>query len=105
MIKFLRKSITETPEIPEFLDRRILLAAGLQAAANRRRRRYRRWLPLTGAAAAVVAGIVFFSQQAVPESQQEPDREWMMLEQANYNLNCQLNCENAAVNPSHFFDL
>ena len=81
-------------DVPEELDRRILLHASLEAVRRRRNRRWRFVGAVSGmAAAAAVAAVVF-----IPARMDEGKREllelsdWTTLEQEGFNLSSQLNC-------------
>lgn len=86
-------------EVPETLDRRILIAAKLAAARRRRSRRLRWAGALSGmAAAAAVAVTALMPMHQVTAEPQVSEREllelsdWSSLEQEGFNLSSQLNC-------------
>ena len=84
-------------EVPEALDRRILVAAGL-AAGRRRRARVWKWVGAFSGMAAAVA-VAFLAMPAYRTGERRvTDREllemsdWSSLEQESFNLSSQLNC-------------
>ena len=82
-------------EVPEALDRRILMAAGL-AAVRRRRARCWKWVgAFSGMAAAVAVAVLTVSpvpKERVSERELLELSDWSSLEQEGFNLSSQLNC-------------
>ena len=84
-------------EVPESLDRRILMAAGL-AAVRRRRSRFWKWTGAFSGMAAAVAVVVLaafpspFTEKRVSERELLELSDWSSLEQEGFNLSSQLNC-------------
>ncbi len=85
-------------EVPEALDRRILMAADL-AAVRRRRTRVWKWGgAFSGMAAAVAVAILALSPAAHFRKPRVSEREllelsdWSSLEQEGFNVSSQLNC-------------
>ena len=84
-------------EVPETLDRRILMAAGL-AAVRRRRSRFWKWAGAFSGMAAAVAVAVLAVFPSPGATDRVTDREllemsdWSSLEQESFNLSSQLNC-------------
>jgi len=84
-------------EVPEALDRRILMAAAVEAARLRRGRRWKLAGALSGMAAAVAVAFLAVHPASAPE-RRVSEREllelsdWSSLEQEGFNLSSQLNC-------------
>ena len=84
-------------EVPEVLDRRILMAASLAAAHRRRSRRWKWVGAFSGMAAAVAVTVLTVLPSPVRE-ERVSEREllelsdWSSLEQEGFNLSSQLNC-------------
>ena len=88
-------------EVPEELDRRILLHAAL-AAHRRRQRRSLKWIgTLSGMAAAAALAVFallpgtaerFTSASEVKRGELLELSDWTTLEQEGFNLSSQLNC-------------
>lgn|GEM_PF-5755137 len=100
-MKLLRSPGQLYREVPEALDRRILLAGALEAARRRSRRRWRLAGAMSGMAAAVaVAAAMLWLPETSPRATTPSlsGRElleisdWTNFEQENYNLCSQLNC-------------
>ena len=84
-------------EVPEALDRRILMAANL-AAVRRRRARLLKWAGAFSGMAAAVAVACLTALPSPGAKDRVTDREllemsdWSSLEQESFNLSSQLNC-------------
>jgi hypothetical protein len=86
-------------EVPEALDRKILLAASVAAARRRSTRRWKFFGAVSGMAAAVALAVVTvypsirMSQPTAELSGREllEISDWTSFEQENYNLSSQLN--------------
>ena len=96
MKKLLKAPGMISRDVPEELDRRIMLHAVLEASRRRRNRRWRFVGAVSGmAAAAAVAAVVFIPARA---DEGKAGREllelsdWTTLEQEGFNLSSQLNC-------------
>lgn len=98
MKKILRSPGLLYRDVPDELDRRILLAGAVAAARQRSRRRWRFAGALTGmAAAAAVATVVLWpgvqTLSKTPSGRELLEiSDWTSFEQENYNLCSQLNC-------------
>ena len=100
MKKFLRSPGLLYREVPEALDRRILLAGAVAAARQRSRRRWRFAGAISGMAAALALATAVLWQTGVPTGRTAPlsvkdlleISDWTTFEQENYNLCSQLNC-------------
>ena len=85
-------------EVPETLDRRILMAASLEAARRRCTRRWKWVGAFSGMAAAVAVAVLALSPAAHFREKRVSEREllelsdWSSLEQEGFNLSSQLNC-------------
>jgi len=87
-------------EVPEELDRRILLQAALTAHKRRQRRSWR-WIGTLSGMAAAAAVAVFALLPGTAERFSAPETgrgellelsDWTSLEQEGFNLSSQLNC-------------
>ena len=100
MKKFLRSPELLYREVPEELDRRILLAGAVAATRRRNRRKWRFAGALSGMAAAVAIataalwpGVQTLGRMPSPSGRELLEiSDWTSLEQENYNLCSQLNC-------------
>ena len=100
MKKLLRSPEMLEREVPEALDRKILLAASVAAARRRGVRRWRFVGALSGMAAALALAAVTlyprFAESPRPQTGLSSRElleisDWTTLEQENYNLSSQLN--------------
>ena len=92
MKKLLRSPGLLRREVPEALDRRILLHASLEASRRRRTRRWRFAGAISGMAAAAAAVVVVFLPSRMDSSELLELGDWTTLEQEGFNLDSQLNC-------------
>jgi len=85
-------------EVPEELDRRVLMAAALSAARRRRNRRLVWGGAISGMAAAVALAALtllpaaHFGEKRATERELLELSDWSSLEQEGFNLSSQLNC-------------
>ena len=83
-------------DVPESLDRRILLHASLEAARRRRGRYWKFAGVVSGMAAAAAAAAVVFLPMHADDGPSRRELlelgDWTTLEQECFNLSSQLNC-------------
>ena len=85
-------------EVPEALDRRVLIAASVEAARFRRHRRWKWAGAFSGVAAAAAVAFLAVSPVSPVVEKRVSEREllemsdWSSLEQEGFNLSSQLNC-------------
>lgn len=92
MKKLLRSQGLIRRDVPEELDRRILLHAALEASRRRRTRRWRFVGAFSGMAAAAAAALMVFLPSHMDSAELLELGDWTSLEQEGFNLDSQLNC-------------